>query len=264
MRNDERYRPKPQSNQLEIFGLGMAGEQDVAEAKKWVEANPDAWRFMLSNARRLKEKGYVSINYLVNMVRNELHVGCKNGIAPRPCPNHGGAIPGAARSLQQAPQPERWVFRMSWQRTLAATAHITMHPAQLVGKQRPMTDYRNHRTYTPTKTLKAEKAIKDAFRAAYGETFADHDGPVVMRISTTRPLAKSNPKYWEGRADLGKPDWDNLGKLACDALNGIAFKDDSQVDTGAVTKRPRSPYGTQPRIDIYIEYFVEEYVKEKK
>ena len=74
---------------------------------------------------------------------------------------------------------------MSWQRTLAATAHITMHPAQLVGKQRPMTDYRNHRTYTPTKTLKAEKAIKDAFRAAYGETFADHDGPVVMRISTS-------------------------------------------------------------------------------
>lgn len=45
---------------------------------------------------------------------------------------------------------------MSWQRTLAATAHITMHPAQLVGKQRPMTDYRNHRTYTPTKTLKAQ------------------------------------------------------------------------------------------------------------
>lgn len=80
--NDEIYRPKPQSNQLEIFGLGMAGEQDVAEAKKWIEANPEAWRFMLSNARRLKEKGYVSINYLVNMVRNELHVGCKNGIAP--------------------------------------------------------------------------------------------------------------------------------------------------------------------------------------
>lgn len=61
MRNDEIYRPKPQSNQLEIFGLGMAGEQDVAEAKKWIEANPEAWRFM---------------------VRNELHVGCKNGIAP--------------------------------------------------------------------------------------------------------------------------------------------------------------------------------------
>ena len=39
MRNDEIYRPKPQSNQLEIFGLGMAGEQDVAEAKKWIDVD---------------------------------------------------------------------------------------------------------------------------------------------------------------------------------------------------------------------------------
>lgn len=34
MRNDERYSPKPQSNQLEIFGLGSAGEQDFQEARK--------------------------------------------------------------------------------------------------------------------------------------------------------------------------------------------------------------------------------------
>ena len=33
MRNDERYSPKPQSNQLEIFGLGFAGEQDFQEAR---------------------------------------------------------------------------------------------------------------------------------------------------------------------------------------------------------------------------------------
>lgn len=153
---------------------------------------------------------------------------------------------------------------MSWVQTLAATARVVVPVREVVGKQRPRADYRNHRTYTPTKTLKAEKEVRDAWRAEYGETFAGHDGPVRMRISTYRPLAKSNPKYWEGRSDMGKPDWDNLGKLACDALNGIAFKDDSQVDMGAVTKRPRSPYGTKPRIDIHIEYFVEEYVKEKK
>lgn len=29
MRNDERYRPKPQSGQLEIFGLGAKGEADA-------------------------------------------------------------------------------------------------------------------------------------------------------------------------------------------------------------------------------------------
>ena len=82
MRNDERYSPKPQSNQLEIFGLGFAGEQDFQEARKWIENNPGAWNFMVENAVRLNRKGYVSVNYLVNMVRNELHVACKNGIAP--------------------------------------------------------------------------------------------------------------------------------------------------------------------------------------
>lgn len=82
MRNDERYSPKPQSKQLEIFGLGFAGEQDFQEARKWIENNPGAWNFMVENAVRLNRKGYVSVNYLVNMVRNELHVGCKNGIAP--------------------------------------------------------------------------------------------------------------------------------------------------------------------------------------
>ena len=82
MRNDERYRQKPMSNQLEIFGLGADGEQDFREARKWIDENPGAWSFMVEQAMRLNRKGYVSVNYLVNMVRNELHVGCKNGIAP--------------------------------------------------------------------------------------------------------------------------------------------------------------------------------------
>lgn len=82
MRNDERYRPKPQSGQLEILGLGSAGEQDFQEARKWIDENPAAWNFMVEQAIRLNRKGCVSVNYLVNMVRNELHVGCKNGIAP--------------------------------------------------------------------------------------------------------------------------------------------------------------------------------------
>ena len=55
MRNDERYSPKPQSNQLEIFGLGSAGEQDFQEARKWIEDNPGAWNFMVENAVRLSE-----------------------------------------------------------------------------------------------------------------------------------------------------------------------------------------------------------------
>lgn len=33
-----------------------------------------------------------------------------------------------------------------------------------------------------------------------------------------------------------KPDWDNIGKAVCDALNGIAYKDDSQVVSANVYK----------------------------
>lgn len=54
MRNDERYSPKPQSNQLEIFGLGSAGEQDFQEARKNGIA-PSLARIM--EARYLQLKG---------------------------------------------------------------------------------------------------------------------------------------------------------------------------------------------------------------
>jgi Holliday junction resolvase RusA-like endonuclease len=34
-----------------------------------------------------------------------------------------------------------------------------------------------------------------------------------------------------------KPDFDNIAKLVSDALNGIAYKDDSQICYGVVQKR---------------------------
>lgn len=82
MRNDERYRPDPKSDQLELFGLGAAGQEDAEDAEAWIRENPDAWEFMVSNAYRLRLKGFVSMNYLVNMVRNELLVAVKNGLSP--------------------------------------------------------------------------------------------------------------------------------------------------------------------------------------
>lgn len=50
MRNDERYRQKPMSNQLEIFGLGADGEQDMADARAWIGEHPRAWDFMVEQA----------------------------------------------------------------------------------------------------------------------------------------------------------------------------------------------------------------------
>lgn len=67
MRNDERYNPKPQSGQLEIFGLGAKGEADAEDARRWIDENPGAWNYMVENAVRLSKKGYVSV---------------RNGLAP--------------------------------------------------------------------------------------------------------------------------------------------------------------------------------------
>ena len=40
MRNDEAYRPKPQSMQMEIAGLGAKGEVDYGAELRWIEEYP--------------------------------------------------------------------------------------------------------------------------------------------------------------------------------------------------------------------------------
>lgn len=46
-----------------------------------------------------------------------------------------------------------------------------------------------------------------------------------------------------------KPDWDNIDKIVCDALNGLAWKDDAQVVEAYVEKR----YGVTPMVCVRIE-----------
>lgn len=86
---------------------------------------------------------------------------------------------------------------------------------------------------------------------------ATFEGPVDVRVSYSRPLAKSNPKCWKGRADIGHVDCDNVLKLAIDAINGLAFKDDRQVLKAEVEKYPRRPYGMPNHMDIAVTYYEE-------
>lgn len=83
MRNDQKFNPKPESPQLQIPGLGMQGEQEAKAAYEWIASNPDAWEFMEANALRLARRtGYVSVRYLLGMVRNELRIGVANPLSP--------------------------------------------------------------------------------------------------------------------------------------------------------------------------------------
>ena len=45
-----------------------------------------------------------------------------------------------------------------------------------------------------------------------------------------------------------KPDWDNIGKIICDSLNKVAYRDDSAV----VDAQVRKFYSENPRVDVSI------------
>lgn len=78
----------------------------------------------------------------------------------------------------------------------------------------------------------AEDAVRLAARRAFKHVppFA---GPVMVDVVFYMPIPRSLSR--KKREALGgtyhdkKPDCDNLGKLVCDALIGIAYKDDGQV-----------------------------------
>ena len=81
-------------------------------------------------------------------------------------------------------------------------------------------------------------------------------GPVVVTIVAVFKRPKSMPKKLsKGRIPRpSKPDWDNIGKAVCDALNGIAYDDDAIIVSGSVTKWVAAE-GELPHVEIRLQDF---------
>ena len=117
------------------------------------------------------------------------------------------------------------------------TSYSLIIPGDPVPKGRPRV-YRGHGV-TPSRTRIAESRIRADFMAKYpdGEPF---DGPVKVVV-----------EFW--KAKRGRPDLDNLVKLVTDALNGVAYRDDEQIQTvegrclraGSAGQRQASRYVAQ-------------------
>ena len=129
---------------------------------------------------------------------------------------------------------------------------LYLYPDRITGKARPR--FRNGHAFTDSKTAKAEREIRAAWIARNGRDLADYEGEVWILVSWARELYKSNDPKLEGTADLGKPDWDNVAKLVCDALNGVAWKDDSQVTNASAMKLPRRKHGEGNYMHIEVNY----------
>lgn len=153
---------------------------------------------------------------------------------------------------------------MGWETKTVGRLAVIVKVPEIVGKQRARTVRANGvtRSYTPKKTVAFEDAIRDTWLEQVGNCYAGFPGPVKVSVLYERELAKSNPKFWRGRHDLGKPDADNVLKSVLDALNGVAYADDSQVVSAAIEKLPRNEHGFGNALALLVDYCDETYEKE--
>lgn len=121
-------------------------------------------------------------------------------------------------------------------------------PGCPVPKGRPRLG-RGH-TYTPKRTAEAENVVRSVAQLAEVIPLV---GSIVMTLDFFLPI----PKQWAkaktqsamlGTIRPGRPDLDNLAKTVMDALNEIAFTDDSQI----VELVCRKWYSIEPRTVVKI------------
>lgn len=124
------------------------------------------------------------------------------------------------------------------------------------GKGRPRVEtHKNGKTVTrtPERTVYYENLIKTEYRAQCGGKFND-DAMLDVRIFAYFAIPKSTSKkkrqaMLDGKIrPTKKPDFDNIGKVVCDSLNGIAYRDDAQV----VDSMVRKFYSDTPRVVVTI------------
>ncbi|WP_211825334.1 RusA family crossover junction endodeoxyribonuclease [Kistimonas asteriae] len=134
--------------------------------------------------------------------------------------------------------------------TNSDAALVAVIPGVPVGKSRPRFS-RKGRTYTPSKTALAEEYARAIVVSQTG--CKRLEGPVAVEMLTVMPIPLSWTKRKRKAALAGDirpavaPDFDNLAKLYCDAMNGVWWQDDKQVVDGRCIKC----YGPDPFVMMW-------------
>jgi Holliday junction resolvase RusA-like endonuclease len=122
-----------------------------------------------------------------------------------------------------------------------------------VGKGRPRFTRAGH-AYTPDKTRAYEQMVAWAAKTEMGPR-QPIDGPVQLSFRAVFEIPKSWSKKKQTDALLGvirptvKPDADNLIKAVADSLNGIVYRDDSQITEISGSKR----YGEKAFVAVTVK-----------
>lgn len=109
-------------------------------------------------------------------------------------------------------------------------------------------------SYTPDNTVLYENLIKTCYMNAGGGIFNNKE-PVKLQVTAYFPIPKSTSKKKAAQMlakeilPAKKPDADNILKAVNDALNGLAYGDDSQVCFECINKY----YDLNPRLEITVD-----------
>lgn len=110
-------------------------------------------------------------------------------------------------------------------------------------------------TYNPKQTTEYEKLVKSsAIEQCKDKLNKQYTGLVKMSIKAyfkpNKSISKKQYDLLIGKEHLKKPDSDNIAKIICDSLNGVAYKDDSQVAYLEIEKY----YADEERVEVTMEY----------
>lgn len=122
-----------------------------------------------------------------------------------------------------------------------------------VAKARPRLSSRGY-AYTPQKTVNYENLVRYTFQSEYPnhkpfEGYVEASITAIFEIpksyskKKTKELLKTHNNYNH------KPDLDNIAKIILDSLNGIAYRDDSQVTILHLNKE----YGEMAKVKIELK-----------
>ena len=122
------------------------------------------------------------------------------------------------------------------------------------GKGRPRFNTRTGHAITPKDTVTYETLVHMEYLNQCGNARFPDDAMLDMRIKAyySIPQSKSKKKKELMRAGVirptKKPDMDNCIKIIADALNKIAYHDDTQI----VDCQVRKFYSDDPRVEVRI------------
>lgn len=130
-------------------------------------------------------------------------------------------------------------------------------PGKPQGKARPRFSRRGNfiTTYNTKQTTDYEKLVKlSAIEQCKDKLNKQYTGLVKMSIKAyfkpNKSISKKQYDLLIGKEHLKKPDSDNIAKIICDSLNGVAYKDDSQVAYLEIEKY----YAEEERVEVTMEY----------